>query len=83
MVCYVIGGALGAAIGSAALAHWHWTGVCLAGDTFSLIGFLVLFTPWPPPSLRRFHRFLTGLPLAHMLALVLALDPISVVAGYA
>jgi sugar phosphate permease len=42
-----IGGALGSAIASAALAHWHWTGVCLAGATLSLIGLLALFTPWP------------------------------------
>ena len=47
MVCYFVGGALGSAIGSAALAHWHWTGVCLAGAALSLIGLLVLFTPWP------------------------------------
>jgi predicted MFS family arabinose efflux permease len=46
MVCYFIGGALGSAIGSVALAHWHWTGVCLAGAALSLVGLLVL-TPWP------------------------------------
>jgi hypothetical protein len=57
--------------------------VCLAGAALSLIGFLVLFTPWPPPSLRRFHRFLTELPLAHVLVLALVLDPVSAVAGYA
>ena len=47
MVCYFIGGALGSAIGSAALAHCHWTGVCLAGATLSLIGLIALFIPWP------------------------------------
>jgi predicted MFS family arabinose efflux permease len=47
MVCYFIGGAVGSAIGAAALADWHWTGVYLAGAALSLIGLLVLFTPWP------------------------------------
>jgi predicted MFS family arabinose efflux permease len=47
MVCYFIGGAVGSAIGAAALAHWDWTGVCLTGAALSLIGLLVLFTPWP------------------------------------
>jgi predicted MFS family arabinose efflux permease len=45
MVCYFIGGALGSAIGSVALAQWQWTGVCLSGAALALIGLLVLFFP--------------------------------------
>jgi predicted MFS family arabinose efflux permease len=51
MVCYFIGGALGSAIGSAALAHWQWTGVCSAGAALAFIGLVALFAPWPRRSI--------------------------------
>jgi predicted MFS family arabinose efflux permease len=47
MVCYFIGGAVGSAIGAAALAHWHRTDVCLAGAALSLTDLLALLIPWP------------------------------------
>jgi predicted MFS family arabinose efflux permease len=51
MVCYFIGGALGSAIGSAALARWQWTGVCWAGAALAFIGLVALFAPWPRRSI--------------------------------
>jgi predicted MFS family arabinose efflux permease len=51
MVCYFIGGALGSAIGSAALAHWQWSGVCSVGAALAFIGLVALFAPWPRRSI--------------------------------
>jgi predicted MFS family arabinose efflux permease len=45
MVCYFFGGAVGSAIGSWAWAHFHWTGVCVAGTLFGLLGLVFLFSP--------------------------------------
>ena len=45
MVCYFFGGAVGSAVGSWAWAHFHWTGVCVAGTLFGALGLAILFSP--------------------------------------
>jgi predicted MFS family arabinose efflux permease len=45
MVCYFFGGAIGSAVGSWAWASFRWTGVCVAGALFGVLGLVILFSP--------------------------------------
>lgn len=45
MVVYFIGGAFGSALGSWALAHGGWSGVCWCGGAFGMAGLLPLVIP--------------------------------------
>ena len=45
MTCYFIGGASGSVLSTMAWTHHGWTGVCVLGGVFAVIGLLVYFMP--------------------------------------
>ena len=47
MICYFGGGSIGSLIGSMAWSKWHWTGVCVAGIGFMVIGLVALVSRGP------------------------------------
>jgi predicted MFS family arabinose efflux permease len=47
MICYFGGGSVGSLVGSIAWSKWHWTGVCVAGIGFMVIGMIALISRGP------------------------------------